>query len=152
MTRDLPQLMRSIGKAFLLVAILTMGMAGCKHPAPAQRAQEPREAIREILFKDGRLIGQPLSTSRTDIRIVRVESASEADSIFRSLCLGQKVDRVMYNGDEWHTCQLPSHYGGSLYYHHIPMSGWNLAGTVLVASPELNRWGVAEIRFVETVK
>ena len=48
-------------------------------------------------------VGQLLSTSSTDIRIVRVESASEADSIFLSLCLGQKVDRVMYNGDEWHT-------------------------------------------------
>ena len=108
--------------------------------------------MQEMLFKDGRLIGQPLSTSRTDIRIVRVESASEADSIFLSLCLEQKGDRGMYNGDEWHTCQLPSHYGGSLYYHHIPMSGWNLAGTVLVASPELNRWGVTEIRFVATVK
>lgn len=146
--------MRSIGKCLLLMAMMSSDSAltGCRQSAQTSSGNSPREAMQEMLFKDGRLIGLPLSTSRTDIRIVRVESASEADSIFLSLCLEQKVDRVMYNGDEWHTCQLPSHYGGSLYYHHIPMSGWNLAGTVLVASPELNRWGVTEIRFVETVK
>ncbi|MGM9728108.1 MAG: hypothetical protein ACI3YJ_11025 [Prevotella sp.] len=65
--------------------------------------------MREILFKDGRLIGQPLSVRQPDVRVV-------------------------------------------LHYHHIPLSGWRLAGTVLVSSPRLNGWGVKEIRFVETVK
>ena len=144
--------MRSIGEAFLLVGILTMVMAGGRHSAPLPKAQEPREAIREILFKDGRLIGQPLSVRQPDVRVVRVESVQEADSIFHAMCLGQKVIVRMYKGDECQTCYLPPHYGGSLHYHHIPLSGWRLAGTVLVSSPRLNGWGVKEIRFVETVK
>lgn len=68
-----------------------MVMAGCRHPAPVPKAQEPREVMREILFKDGRLIGQPLSVRQPDVRVVRVESVLEADSIFHAMCLGQKA-------------------------------------------------------------
>ena len=152
MTSGLLRHIRSTGEAFLLVGILTMVMAGCRHPMPVPKVQESREAMREILFKDGRLIGQPLSVRQPDVRVVRVESVQEADSIFHAMCLGQKVIVRMYKGDECQTCYLPPHYGGSLHYHHIPLSGWRLAGTVLVSSPRLNGWGVKEIRFVETVK
>lgn len=42
--------------------------------------------------------------------------------------------------------------GGELHYTHRPLPGWRVVGTVYVRSPELNRWGFTEIRFVETIK
>lgn len=90
MTNGLLRHIKSTGKAFLIVGILTMAMAGCMHPMPVPKVQESREAMREILFKDGRLIGQPLSVHQPDVRVVRVKSVQEADSIFHAMCLGKR--------------------------------------------------------------
>lgn len=119
---------------------------------PGSTGTRPYEELRERLLPGDRPIGQPLSRKRTDIRIVRVDSRAEADSVFSGLCLGLPVKRRTYHGEVWLTCRMPPHYGGELHYTHRPLHGWRVVGTVYVRSPELNRWGFTEIRFVETVK
>lgn len=140
--------MRSTGRIYaLLLVILTLpslvlGSAGIS----------PYEEMRERLFVNGRPIGQPLTSRQPDIRVVRVESVREADSLFFGLCLKCRVIRRIFRGEEWFACHLPPHYGGWLYYTHRPLRGWRVVGTVYVRSPLLNKWGFTEIRFVETVK
>lgn len=86
------------------------------------------------------------------MRIVRVDSRTEADSVFYELCDGVPVSRLTYDGKIWLVCRMQPRYGGELYYTHRPLQGWRVVGTVYVRSPELNRWGFTEIRFVETIK
>lgn len=112
----------------------------------------PQEGLRERLLPDDRPIGQPLSSDRADVRIIRVDSRAEADSVFYGLCTGLPVTRMTYNGEIWMVCSMQPHYDGVLYYTYRPLSGWRVVGTIYVHSPELNRWGVKEIRFVETIK
>ncbi len=119
---------------------------------PGNSGTRPYGELRGLLLPGGSPVGQPLSGRRTDVRIVRVDSRAEADSVFSSLCLGLPVTRRTCGGEEWLSCRMPPHYGGWLHYTHRPLHGWRVAGTVYVRSPELNRWGFTEIRFVETVR
>lgn len=143
--------MRSTSRTLLIFIAMSIVpvLPAC---GPGNAGTRPYEELREKLMPEGRPIGQPLSRKQTDIRIVRVDSRAEADSIFSGLCLGLPVARRTYDGEEWLTCRMPPHYGGELHYTHRPLHGWRVAGTVYVRSPELNRWGFTEIRFVETVK
>lgn len=142
--------MQNINRVFFRF-IFTVSLALPLHGAGIA-GSFPHEELRERLFTGGRPIGQPLSLKQPDVRIVRVDSRHEADSLFFGLCLGCRVTRRMYKGDEWFTCQLPPHYGGTLYYTHRPLRGWRVVGIVYIRSPMLNKWGFTEIRFVETIK
>lgn len=131
----------------LFIAILTLPLYGV-----GDAGIFPYGELRERLFVSGRPIGQPLSSKRPDVRIVRVDSRHEADSIFSGICVGCHVVCRTYRGEEWLICRLPPRYGGYLCYTHRPLPGWRVVGTVYMRSTALNRWGFTEVRFVETVK
>lgn len=146
--------MRSTSKrfplfSFLVVLSIILMLSACGADNAGTR---PHEEMHERLLPGGRPMGQPLSSRQPDVRVVRVESVHEADSIFLGLCLRFPVERMRYGGEEWRVCRLPEPYGGYICYTHRPLRGWRVVGTIYIRSPGLNGWGFSEIRFVETIK
>lgn len=85
------------------------------------------------LFPGGKPVGQPRTSRQTDIRMVRVSSAAEADSFFAALCR-----------------KIPP--GGRMTYTREVPPGTYEVGIIRIQDAAINAKGIREVHFVETVK
>lgn len=85
------------------------------------------------LFPDGKPVGQPYTSKRTDIRMVRVSSVTEADSFFVALCRNRQANVTM------------------TYTHEVPERTYEV-GIIYIHDSVINARGIREVHFVETFK
>ena len=129
----------------LIVALM---IVACTE-APSYRL-EPGE-----LFPDGKPVGQPCTSKRTDIRMVRVASVQEADSFFAALCRNGKYRHVFTyhpsGGREMRYYRAGTTGGEMLYTHDIPEGTYEV-GIIHIRDSTINAKGIRELHFVETIK
>lgn len=107
------------------------------------------------LFPGDKLVGQPYTSKRTDIRMVKVSSVQEADSFFVALCRNSKYEPIFTycqpNGRKMLYYQNNMTNGEMLYTHEVPEGSYEV-GIIYIQDYVINKRGVREVHFVETIK
>lgn len=131
--------------AWLIMALM---LGACTEVTPYRI--EPGE-----LFPDGKPVGQPYTSKRTDIRMVRVSSVQEADSFFTALCRNGKYEQVFTyhpsSGRKMRYYWADTADGEMLYTHDVPEGTYEV-GIIHIRDSAINAKGIREVHFVETVK
>jgi hypothetical protein len=104
-----------------------------------------------VLFPCGKAIGQAYSRTQTGIRMVKVDSYSEAYGFFLSLCDTNAIRTLAGSPYKKYVCPLPDLKGSLLFTDSVPARTHETA-VLHVACDSVNRRGIREIHFVETVK
>lgn len=107
--------------------------------------------LADELFPKGKPVGQPYTRTRPDIRIVRVESAGEADCFYCQLCGENEIMRYGTGGEEVFYCKNQKTSGCMIYTRPVSC-GTHEVGIIHIYDTAINRAGITEVRFVETVK
>jgi hypothetical protein len=139
----------------LLIAFTGMFAAA----VPVQSCMERRNdtTVRQetgtvgTLFPGGKAIGQAYSRTQTGIRMVRVDSYSEAYGFFLSLCDTNAIRTLAGTPYKKYASPLPDIKGSLLFTDSVPARTHETA-ILHVACDSVNRYGIHEIHFVETVK
>lgn len=107
------------------------------------------------LFPDGKPLGQPYTAEMSDIRMVRVSSVREADSIFaalsRNINYGNVVSYPLPDGDSIRYSKDEKTGNKMIYTHRMQLETYEV-GIIYIQDPAVNAKGIREIHFVETVK
>jgi hypothetical protein len=103
------------------------------------------------LFPGGRATGQAYSRVQTDIRMVRVDSYGEAYGFFLSLCDTNAIRTLDGIPFRKYVCPLPDLNGTLLFTDSVPAKTHETA-ILYIACDSINRCGIREVHFVETVK
>lgn len=107
------------------------------------------------LFPGNKPVGQPYTSKRTDIRMVRVSSVQEADSFFVALCQNENYEHVFtyYRTDGKNTrCYRNDMTDGEMIYTHEVPAKSHEVGIIYIRDSVINGKGIREVHFVETIK
>ena len=111
----------------------------------------PEKQLAGCFFPKGRAIGQPFTSKQPHIRMVRVDSYSEALDFFKNICRfpGQLKTREN-KGDIGYFYILPDK--GYFLFTPKGIAGTNEVAILWIKVPFLVKQGVQEIHFVQTIK
>lgn len=128
--------------------IMSLMMSACAE-APAYRLENGE------LFPDGNPIGQPYAPGQTDIRVVRVSSVQEADSIFATLCRNGKYEHIFTfyppEGRKMQCYRTDASNGEILYTHDVPKGTYEVS-IIHIRDSAINARGIREVHFVKTIR
>jgi hypothetical protein len=121
------------------------------------RKSDNQPVVQEInpvlnaLFPAGKPVGQSYSRNKPDIRMMRVDSYGEACDFFCSLCQGQEIRCHNQPPHIYYTCPLAGLDGYILFSNKVK-SNTHEAAVLWIVSDSINKRGMSEVHFVETVK
>lgn len=110
-----------------------------------------QEILLNSFFPAGKAIGQPFTSKQPCIRMVRVNSYQEAYDFFQSVCLfPDHLKRTQYKGNNYYRYFLPD--STCLIFTDKVIAGRNEVAILWIGIPDLNKKGIREIHFVQTIK
>lgn len=109
------------------------------------------DPVLQVLFPEGKAIGQSFNRFQPDKRIVRVESYEEAYGFFLRMHNDGMITAVL---DAENACYLFPLTGkdGYLCFTNNVQPGHFEVAVLWVISDSINRMGVRSVHFVETIK
>lgn len=138
--------MKNVCKTILMTCVVML-TASC-----TKRHEEPKTVE---LFHNGKPLGQPYTKEMADIRMVRVSSVNEADSLFtilsRNSDYGDVLSYCLPDGDSIRYSRNENTDGKMLYTHRTLIGTYEV-GIIYIQDSAINNKGIREVHFVKTIK